>query len=42
MEDRMDGQGWGELQLVSNSTHTTQDTIGAHPALAQLPASRKR
>ena len=42
MEYRMDGKGGRKLQLISNSTHTAQYTIGAHPALAQLPARRKR
>ena len=42
MEDRMDSKGWRKLQLISNSTHMVQYTIGAHPALAQLPVRRKR
>ena len=42
MENWMDSKRWGELQLISNSSHTTQHTVGAHPTLAQLPARRKR
>ena len=46
MEDRMDGmedsKGWGKLQLIGDSSHTAQHTVGAHPALAKLPPHRKR
>ena len=42
MENRMDSKGWRKLQLIGNSTHTAQHTVGAHPTLAQLPARRKR
>ena len=42
MENRMDSKGWKKLQLISNSTHTAQYTIGAHLALAQLPSCRER
>ena len=42
MENRMDSKGWRKLQLISNSTHMAQYMIGTYPALAQLPARRKR
>ena len=42
MEDRMDSKGWGKLQLIGDSPHTVQHTVGTHPALAKLPPHRKR
>ena len=42
MEDRMDSKGWGKLQLIGNSPHMVQNTVGAHPALAKLLPRRKR
>ena len=41
MEDRVDSKGWGKLQLICNSPHTAQHTVGTHPALAKLPSHRK-
>ena len=42
MEDGMNSKGWEQLQLIGNSPHTAQHTVGAHSALAKLPPHRKR
>ena len=42
MEDRLDGKGWGKLQLIGDSPQMAQHMVAAHPALAKLPPRRER